>query len=94
MKKKASILTAIVLMISFAAGASAQEARKLRQLSDSPNIPQFEQDVTVRLRLVDVTAIDSSGLSRRNHVDGGEGRRGACRRAAGFHAGAQDRSLL
>jgi len=61
MKKKASILTAIVLMISFAAGASAQEARKLRQLSDSPNIPQFEQDVTVRLRLVDVTAIDSSG---------------------------------
>ena len=59
--KKTTIVLAAVIMILVALPGIAQEARRIEQLSDSPTVPQFEQDIAVRLRLVDVTATDSSG---------------------------------
>ncbi len=61
MRNKINVSIAVAALLLVVSGAFAQEARKVKQLSDAPNIPQFEQDVTVRLRLIDVTAVDSAG---------------------------------
>ena len=60
MKNKAIVLAALIMVV-IALPGGAQEARRLTQLNDSPTVPQFEQDIAVRLRLLDVTATDSSG---------------------------------
>jgi VWFA-related protein len=61
MIKKSYWMLAIAAILLTAVASPAQEARKIEKLSDAPELPQFEQDVTVRLRLIDVTATDSSG---------------------------------
>ena len=44
-----------------APAAFAQESGELRTLSGEQDIPQFERDISVRLRLVDITVVDRSG---------------------------------
>jgi VWFA-related protein len=59
--RKRLFLLAVAGVVLLAAGAFAQEARRVEKLSDSPDLPQFEKDITVKLRLIDVTAVDSKG---------------------------------
>lgn len=60
MRKTAYAIAAICL-IFMSATVSAQETQELDKLQLRPDTPQFDQDVSVRLQLIDVTAIDSNG---------------------------------
>lgn len=59
--KNATISFAAICLLSLCVVVYAQETQELNKLQLRPDTPEFEQDVSVRLQLIDVTAIDSKG---------------------------------
>lgn len=60
-KDKLVLVLAAISSLLLPVAIVAQETSEVQRLRDAPDIPEFEQDITVRLRLVDVMAVDSAG---------------------------------
>lgn len=65
MSRKTIIISMILLIFVFAA-VQGQDARTIKQLKFRDDTPEFEKDISVILRLLDVDAVDDNGQAVTN----------------------------